>query len=76
VVAKPAHTQMPTCGWTLQSVMTTGCGRLEIMCICTATCPALVALADVNTLPIQGHSRRWDTRRSRSCNCCSAVPAA
>ncbi len=45
----------PTCGWTVQSVMTTGCGRLEIMCICTATCPALVALADVNTLPHHRH---------------------
>ena len=40
----------PTCGWKVQSVMTTAWGRLEIMCICTATCPALVALADVNTL--------------------------
>ena len=34
----------------MQSVTTTACGRLETRCICTATCPAAVVLADVNTL--------------------------
>ena len=56
----------------MQSVTTTACGRLDSTCICTATCPALVVLADVNIL--QGHMRQVTPAKTSKCTvACIAV---